>query len=512
MSGSIPAALERCGPLARAKIVASLTPQAVRVMNRHFPEWAHSGQLEPPGDWRTWVVMAGRGFGKTRAGAEWVMGVVRGERPSTLRPSSGQASLGTSGEGRKAHPPPLPQVREGSKMRIALVAASLDEARRVMVEGPSGILAIARPGEVREWSFQRRRILFESGAEATLFSGAHPDGLRGPEHDFAWCDELAKWRHPQEAWDNLQLGLRRGARPRALVTTTPRRGAALTALLGEDGVVRTGGASARNPHLPEGWVAAQAARLGGGWLKRQELDGELIDEVKGALWTREGIEAARGWPVAAADAEPSGPLPYLKGDPCARPRVPLHHPTSPAAAADGPPPPLGEDLFVRIVVGVDPPASEMGDACGIVVCGLGVDGVGYVLADASAGRLSPEGWARKVAGTAAAWGAGQVVAEANNGGDMIAAVLRAAAADLNVKLVHARGHKVARAAEVAAMFEGKRARFAGAFPELEDELVGLSYDQPYQGPGRSPDRADAMVWALRALMPGAGREPGVRAL
>ncbi|WP_243406154.1 terminase family protein [Sphingosinicella sp. YJ22] len=404
-----------------------------------------------------------------------------------------------------------------------------------MVEGPSGILAVARPGEVREWSFQRRRILFASGAEATLFSGAHPDGLRGPEHDFAWCDELAKWRYAQEAWDNLQLGLRRGARPRALVTTTPRRGAALTALLGEDGVVQTGGASARNPHLPEGWVAAQAARLTG-WLKRQELDGELIDEVKGALWTREGIEAARVILPGTGRWQAEG---LTEGAPgLARTEGPLHHAShGPPPSAGIPPAPerrrsleagsarTGEDFFVRIVVGVDPPASEMGDACGIVVCGLGADGVGYVLADASAGGLSPEGWARKVAGTAAAWGAGLVVAEANNGGDMIAAVLRAAAADLNVKLVHARGHKVARAAEVAAMFEGKRARFAGTFPALEDELVGLSYDQPYQGPGRSgahrsgtsmgsrsPDRADAMVWALRALMPGERREPGVRAL
>jgi phage terminase large subunit-like protein len=167
----------------------------------------------------------------------------------------------------------------------------------------------------------------------------------------------------------------------------------------------------------------------------------------------------------------------------------------------------------------------MGDACGIVVCGLGEDGVGYVLADASAGGLSPEGWARKVAGAAQAWGASRVVAEANNGGNMIAAVLRAAAPGLSVKLVHARGHKVARAAAVSALFEGKRAKFAGVFAELEDELAGLSYDAPYQGPGRSgshrsgtwmgsrsPDRADAMVWALTELMPGVAREPTVRAL
>ncbi len=517
MSGSIPAALARCDLETRARIVASLTPAAARALNRHFPEWAHAGQIEPAGAWRTWVVMAGRGFGKTRAGAEWVMGMVRPSRPSRgvfdtpLRGCSaapqdertGVADDSPLSRLRSAQPPsPL----KGRGIRVALVAASLDEARRVMVEGPSGILAIARPGEVREWSFQRRRILFDSGAEACLFSGAHPEGLRGPEHDLAWCDELAKWRYAQEAWDNLQLGLRRGARPRALVTTTPRRGA-LNALLGEDGVVVTGGSSGMNPHLPEGWVEAQAARLSG-WLKRQELDGELIDEVKGALWTRDGIEAARGWPVGEAVAAGAEELPYLKGDLGARPRLPLHH------ASHGPPPraELGEDLFVRIVVGVDPPAGAMGDACGIVVCGLGEDGIGYVLADASAGGLSPEGWARKVAGAAAAWGAGQVVAEANNGGDMIRSVIRGAEPDLNVTLVHARAHKVARAAAVAAMFDGGRARFAGAFPALEDELVGLSYDQPYQGPGRSPDRADAMVWAMDALKPGGRAGPSVRAL
>jgi phage terminase large subunit-like protein len=167
---------------------------------------------------------------------------------------------------------------------------------------------------------------------------------------------------------------------------------------------------------------------------------------------------------------------------------------------------------VRIVVGVDPPASAMGDACGIILCGLGADGIGYVLADASAGGLSPEGWARKVAAAAEAWGAGQIVAEANNGGEMIAAVLRAADASLPVRLVHARGDKVKRAAAVAALFEGGRAKFAGRFPALEAELSGLSYDQGYEGPGRSPDRADAMVWALDALIGRGGGKPAVRGL
>jgi phage terminase large subunit-like protein len=511
MTDSIPAALGRCSPSVRAQIIASLPPRSLRLLNRHFAEWAHIGQLQPPGEWRTWVLMAGRGFGKTRAGTEWVLSCVRDPaRWSPLAAVTRPPGGGRGSESERIAGSPLSRLGSAEApsplkgrgaVRIALVAASLDEARRVMVEGPSGILAVARPGEVREWSFARRRILFASGAEATLFSGAHPDGLRGPEHDFAWCDELAKWRYPRETWDNLQLGLRRGAHPRALATTTPRRGAALDALLGEDGVVQTGGPSATNPHLPDGWVAAQAARIGSALLKRQELDGELLTDVSGALWPRALIESCR------VSILPASPPAYAGG--AGGGSSFMHNSQEPPPPA--PPRNRGGEDFMRIIVGVDPPASAMGDACGIVVCGLGADGIGYVLADCSAGGLSPEGWARKVAGAAAAWDAGLAVAEANNGGDMIRSVLRAAAPDLPVKLVHARDAKVARAAAVAALFEGGRARFAGTFPALEDELAGLSYDQPYAGPGRSPDRADAMVWALDALMPrGAG--PAVRSV
>ncbi len=519
-------------------VVDAMPETDVREFFATFGEWAHRGQLAPEGDhWRTWVMMAGRGFGKTRAGAEWVMGLVRPAAPSSQRgkrkkgsrwpaadfvsTSSGRAES----EWDDPHPsaasrlPPSPDGR--GNIRIALVAASLDEARRVLVEGPSGILAVAREGEVVEYSFQRRRIVFASGAEATLFSGSHPDGLRGPEHDYAWCDELAKWRHPQETWDNLQLGLRRGARPRALVTTTPRRVEALRRLLGEPDVEVTRGASGANPHLPAGWVEAQRRRLTG-LLARQELGGELLEEVSGALWTRAGIEGMRGWPEVLPEVEEAEALPYLKGGPLAGPGSP---PRLRGGAGGGswpqgkeeevpplaPPARAGGELFVRIVVGVDPPATALGDECGILVCGMGVDGVAYVLADASAGGLSPEGWARKVAAAAEAWGASLIVAEANNGGEMIKSVLRAAGATLPVKLVHARRAKGERAAVAAALFEGGKAKFAGCFPALEEELTGLSYDQPYAGPGRSPDRADAMVWALDALCPG-GAGPSVRGL
>ena len=201
----------------RAKVIAKCSPADLLHWDAMFECWANEGQLPPSSEgWRVWLLMAGRGFGKTRAGAEWV---------HTL-----------AGSGRR---------------RIALVAASIDEARRVMVEGPSGLLAVARRLKVRvKWEPSLGQLTWPKGASAQLFSGDHPDGLRGPEHDFAWCDELAKWRRPEEAWDNLQMGLRRGIRPRALVTTTPRPQALLQRLAGDPLTVSTGGRTQDNASLP----------------------------------------------------------------------------------------------------------------------------------------------------------------------------------------------------------------------------------------------------------------------
>jgi phage terminase large subunit-like protein len=342
-------------------------------------------------------------------------------------------------------------------MRIALVAATVDEARAVMVEGPSGLLACARGEEIAEWSPARRELVFAGGARATLFSGANPEALRGPQHHFAWCDELAKWRHPQRSWDMLQLGLRCGARPRALVTTTPRGGCeALKRILAAQDTVLTGGRTGDNPHLPSAFMAAIDSAYGGTRLARQEIDGVLLADVPGSLWPAALIERCRG-----------------------------------AVPAEG--------SLRRVVVGVDPPASAQG-TCGIVVCALDADGVGHVLADWSAGGLSPEGWARRVAAAAEAHGADRVVAEKNQGGDMVGAVLKGAGVTLPITLVSATRGKAARAEPVAGLFEGGRARLAGRFAELEDELGGLVAGGGYEGPGDSPDRADAMVWALWALL------------
>jgi phage terminase large subunit-like protein len=301
---------------------------------------------------------------------------------------------------------------------------------------------------------------------AIAYSGANPGRLRGPQHHFAWADELAKWARPEETWDNLQLGLRLGDRARALVTTTPGRTPLLKTLLARADTACTGGRTHDNPYLPDAFIAAMTAAYGGTRLGRQELDGKLLGEAEGALWTRDMIEACR----------------------CAMPR---------------------RDALRRVIVAVDPPASASGDACGIVVCGKLDDGRAAVLADLSVGGLRPQGWAQRVAAAARAWDADRVVAEANNGGEMVEEVLRTVDPSLPVRLVHASRGKGARAEPVAALFEAKRCLFAGGFPELEDELTAITAEGMA---GRSPDRADAMVWAMTELVLRAPAVPRVRGL
>jgi phage terminase large subunit-like protein len=417
--------------------IRSLTEAERLALETDWPSWAHSGQIPARDDWRVWVLLAGRGFGKTRAGSEWVSAFAR-------------ANPGAA---------------------IALVGANPDEARAVMIEGRSGLLAVAREEERDQmrWEPSRKRLTFASGAEAFVYSAANPESLRGPEHHIAWCDELAKWRRGQAAWDNLRLGLRLGAKPRALVTTTPRPVPVLKRLLGLEGTVLTGGATRANPHLPDDFIAAVESAHKGTRFGRQELEGALLDDVEGALWTRDLIEKSR--------------------------------------LATG----TGDSHYRRVVVGVDPPASQ-GGTCGIVVCALLADGSVHVLADCSAGGLGPEAWASKAARAAQAWGAHRVVAEKNNGGEMVAAVLRVADSGLPVTLVHARDGKETRAEPVAVLFEAGKAKFAGAFPELEDELAGFT-PAGWRGNGSSPDRADAMVWAMTELAVNPQRaEPRIRRL
>jgi phage terminase large subunit-like protein len=427
------------------RAIYSLTVDDALKWDADFEEWAHKNQLPPSAEgWRTWLMMAGRGFGKTRAGAEWIF------RLGSAKPKS----------------------------QIALIGATIGDARSIMVEGVSGLLTVARRYRRRlSWEPSVNRLRWPNGSIAQLFSGDHADGLRGPEHDFAWCDELAKWREASAAWVNLQFGLRRGSRPRALVTTTPRPMELLKRLMTEKWTVTTHGKTSDNINLDEKTIEILTATYGGTRIGAQELDGELLQDVEGALWTREMVDRARVGPLS--------PIPL----------------------------PQGERGFDRIVVGVDPPggANERSDACGIVVCGSLGEAL-YVLEDATVRGLSPEGWACRVAAAAARWNTGLVVAEANNGGSMVESVLKAADFALRVRLVHASRGKCARAEPIALKFETGKAFFAGAFPELEAELGGLIAGGGYEGPGRSPDRADAMVWAMTVLSETRSGVPRVRRL
>ena len=429
-------ALARASPEERLRIINCMSPIELLRLDAWFEAWAHKGQLPPDGDgWRVWLMMAGRGFGKTRAGAEWVHALASAKRA----------------------------------VRIALVGATIHEARAIMVEGVSGLLRVAKlNGEKLKWEPSLGKLRWRNGSEAQLFSGENPDGLRGPEHDFAWADELAKWAQPEAAWHNLQMGLRRGSRARALITTTPRPMPLLERIRDDKWTVMTTGRTDENINLDERYVEVMTATYGGTRLGRQELDGELIADVEGSLWPRELIEGSRA----------------------ARP-----------------------EQFDRIVVGVDPPAGvgEGCDACGIVAAGR-AEGRLYVIADESCQGLSPDGWARRVAAAVSRWDADMVVAEANNGGAMVGSVLKAAEVGVRVRLVHASRGKAARAEPIALRFESKRAFFAGSFPRLEDELAGLTAGGGYEGPSKSPDRADAMVWAMTELSETRSGIPRVRAL
>ena len=420
---------------------------AAAIGHWHFTR--RSAQIEPAGLWDAWLVMAGRGFGKTRTGAQWVESV--GKR--------------------------------WPRARIALIAPTHHDARSVMLEGESGILAVTPPEEIRSYEPSKRQLVWMNGSRIDWFSAEEPDALRGPQFHFAWGDEVARWIDGPKVWMNLRLALRRGSRPRAVLTTTPRPVPLIRALLADPKVMVTRGRTVDNAaHLPPNFIAAVTEAYGGTRLGRQELDGELIEDVEGALWTRDGIEACR---VAPSPRSPVGVSP----SPCER---------------EG-------SKWRRVVVGVDPPATTGGDACGIIVVALGQDGRGHVLADCSVSGRSPEGWARAVVAAADVYGADRVIAETNNGGDMVVSVLRSVEAGLPVKKVHAARGKVARAEPVASLYAGGRVVHHGAFPALEDEMCGLVSGGTYEGPGRSPDRADALVWALTELMLGAAaRGPRVR--
>ncbi len=345
----------------------------------------------------------------------------------------------------------------GRGKRIALVAATAADARDVMVEGASGILAIAPPWNRPAFEPSKRRLTWPNGSIATLYSAEEPDMLRGPQHDAAWCDELAKWKRLDEAWDNLQFGLRLGATPQQVITTTPRPLRLLKAIMARSDTVVTRGTTYDNrDNLAPAFFAEVIRRYEGTRIGRQEIEAELLEDVQGALWTRAMLDAAQ-----TREALPA---------------------------------------FVRVVVGVDPSGTRVGDgrdSVGIVAAAKGMDGKAYVLADFTC-SLSPAGWSRRVAEAAAQYNADCVVAETNFGGALVETVLKAANVCTRIKSVTASRGKVARAEPIAALYEQNRVRHAGAFAELEDQLGGFT-TKGYVGDG-SPDRADALIWALTELM------------
>ena len=426
----------------------SLSYNALLSLPWLFEHWAHAHQKTPKGDWKTWVIMGGRGAGKTRAGAEWVRAQVEGSKPND----------------------------PGRCKRVALIAETLDQARDVMVFGESGVIACSPHDRRPVWQATKRQLVWPNGAVAQIFSASDPESLRGPQFDCAWADELAKWKKGQETWDMLQFALRLGEDPRQVVTTTPRDNVVLRRLLAQEGTSMTSAPTqANSAYLADSFLEHVEERYAGSRLGRQELDGELLSDTEGALWSRDAIDAVR---------------------------------VSEAPELD------------RIVVAVDPPVTSNAnsDDCGIMVVGVTMEGPpqdwrAYVLEDATMSAASPTAWAERAVNLYHKHGADRLVAEVNQGGDLVETLVRQVDPLASYSGVRATRGKVARAEPVAALYEQGRVCHVGGFGDLEDQMCQIARGG-YAGSG-SPDRVDALVWALTDLMiePAAAyRAPHIRSL
>lgn len=418
----------------RLEWLSKLSPEQAANLRWHWPFWARPDQLEPTGeDWNTWVILSGRGWGKTRTGAETVRSWVCGDTPTS----------------------------PGRYKRIALVAETTADARGVMVDGESGLLNIG-PKEFRpEYFPSLRQLVWPNGAIAITYNATQPDQLRGPQHDAAWCDELAKWQYMQETWDQLQFGLRLGERPLQIITTTPRPLPLIRNLLTKKNVFVTRGRTADNKdNLAAPFLSQIEERFGGTRLGRQELDGEILDDIPGALWSRSSLDTNR---VVEAPVD-----------------------------------------LERVVIAVDPAASseEGSDENGIIAVGLARDAEGYargyVLADRSL-RGTPEEWARTAVNLYREFSADLIVAEKNQGGEMVSSVIRSVDRAVPIKLVHASRGKHIRAEPISALYEQNRVHHVGRFDELEDQMCTFSVDNLRTSAYGSPDRVDALVWGLTEL-------------
>lgn len=426
----------------------ALTDEEAAIILRTWELWARPNQLEPPPVmdngilWTIWLILAGRGFGKTRCGAETV----------------------------------IKWVKEKTCKRLALIAEDSADARDVMVEGESGILACSPPDFMPKYEPSKRRLTWTfpdgSTAVASLFSAEDYDSLRGPQFDGAWCDELCKWRYAVEAWDNLMFGLRLGEHPKVIVTTTPRPIKMLKdIILRNDTYITKGNTRENLENLALPFRKAVIEKYEGTRIGRQELDAELLDDTPGALWNRTMLDLLR---LTPKDSSTPILLPDLK----------------------------------RVIVAVDPPATETAEA-GITVTGIDHQGQGYLLEDASLSG-SPDEWGKAAIVAFDEWEADMLVYEANHGGEMVAAVLRSAARSLReegrrtadfvpLKAVHATRGKYVRAEPVAQLYEQGKVHHVGTFPLLEDQMCEYT---PDGNMGYSPDRMDSLVWGLTELMVG----------
>jgi phage terminase large subunit-like protein len=422
----------RYPPAKRAQLLATICERECEQIFYDWSLWARAEQKPPPGDWVIWLILAGRGAGKTRAGAE--------------------------------------AVREWIKdfPIVNLIGATAADVRDIMIRGESGLLACCPPRERPRYSRSAARLDWPNGAVSLLFSAEEPDRLRGKQHMKLWCDELAAWRKP-DTFDQAMLGLRIGDKPQAVITTTPRPTKIIKSLTaGKDTIVTRGSTFDNADHLAEAFLKRITARYEGREIGRQELFAEIVEEAPGALWTRALIERQR---IAPADA-PSD--------------------------------------YSEIVIAVDPPARSgpRADECGLVVAAKTAEGRYYVLADLTSQGETPGQWGARVASAYRRFSANRVVAEINNGGEMVVDVLRQSAPHLPVRSVTATRGKYLRAEPIAAAYERGLVFHVGALPKLEDQLCMMTPDFDARAAGFSPDRADALVWAIADLLgldrPGAG--------
>lgn len=432
-------------PTQRLHILKHLTEAELETLGTSWEIFAHPHQrppeLAPNGEpWLTWLMIGGRGAGKTRAGAEWIRAQALG----------------------------LPPFATEAVERIALVGETEHDVREVMIEGVSGLLAVHPHRDRPLWSPSRKRLEWSNGAVAYAFSAEDPESLRGPQFGCAWSDEMAKWRYAEATFDMLQFGLRLGSQPRQLITTTPRPTALLKRLMCDPASAVTRAPTRVNAlNLAPTFLKNVMVRYEGTRLGRQELDGEIIEDRPDALWSRALLESCR--------------------------------------VIEAPP-------LQRIVVAVDPPASssKRADACGIVAAGLGEGGTLYVLADETVKAATPSTWAAKAIALWRRLEADALVAEVNQGGEMVRAVMHEIDSTVPVNAVRATRGKWLRAEPVATLYAQNRVKHAGTFPALEDEMCDFASSG--LSSGHSPDRVDALVWAITALTAGARAVPRVREL